>query len=220
MSGRRAITIFIPLSFFCCSSLSAQPASSGAALSTAPAAGQPAVRPSTPTYRYAEDILRAQDYLGALLRRSPDADPKALEEAVKDLNGLSEKLKALLGPETVRELEERDKGRRIAAAQEALAAGRGALQRYFADSEGKFPKSPEELSPRYLDAMPEIGLPGHERTRAAVLIDSTKYDKDLLKAVGDSGGWLYFTDPKSAYWGMLMLDCSHKDAGGTELYKY
>lgn len=220
MSGSRAATIYIPLLFFCCSALSAQPAAGGTALSTAPAAEQPAVRPSTRACKYSEDIMRAQDYLAALLRWSAEADPKALEETVKDVNGLSEKLKGLLGPETVRELEERDKDRRIAAAREALAAGREALQHYFADSEGKFPKLTEELSPRYLDMMPELGLPGHERTRAVLLIDSAKHDKDLSKAVGDGGGWLYFTDPKSAYWGMLMLDCSHKDAAGMELYKY
>ncbi|MDP2866407.1 MAG: hypothetical protein Q8O90_09205, partial [Elusimicrobiota bacterium] len=59
-----------------------------------------------------------------------------------------------------------------------------------------------------------------DRTAEVTIINSKKYDKDFSRAVDDTGGWLYFSNPESDNYGLLLLDCSHTEAGGSEFFKY
>ena len=52
------------------------------------------------------------------------------------------------------------------------------------------------------------------------MIDTLDFDVGIGKAVKDTGGWIYFSNPKSKYYGKIMLDSSHKaPPDGKEFYK-
>lgn len=105
-----------------------------------------------------------------------------------------------------------------AAALDALSEVRKALKDYKA-KEDKYPKNLAKLAPKYIPAVPEIQLADHPATREVMTIDSSDYDDAVFQAITDTGKWLYFTDKRSKYYGLVMIDCSHKNSGGVELYK-
>jgi len=61
----------------------------------------------------------------------------------------------------------------------------------------------ETLRAGTLEAAPELKLPGHFR-------NSKVRDTPAL-TITDSGGWAYVSDPKSPDFGLLYIDCSHRD---------
>ena len=68
----------------------------------------------------------------------------------------------------------------------------------------KYPASfAETLRAGTLEAAPELKLPGHLR-------NSQVRDTPAL-AIKDTGGWAYVSDPKSPDFGLLYIDCSHRD---------
>ena len=104
------------------------------------------------------------------------------------------------------------------AALAALSEVRKALEAYKA-KEGKYPKSLSKLAPKYIGRIPEVSAADHPATREVLEINSSDYDETPFQAITDTGKWLYFTDKKSKLYGRLLIDCSHKDAGGAELYQ-
>ncbi len=102
----------------------------------------------------------------------------------------------------------------------ALRAIRLALRRYYADTGGRYPASPEALIPGYLPALPAPELPGHPGTAAVKLPEGREHDGDISGAVTDAGGWLYFAGAGSAQRGLLALNCSHLSPEGQEYFKY
>lgn len=105
-----------------------------------------------------------------------------------------------------------------ASALGALSEVGKALKAYKI-KEAKYPKSLSKLAPKYIPAIPEIQLADHPATREVMTIDSSDYDEAVFQAITDTGKWLYFTDKKSKYYGLVLIDCSHKNSGGVELYK-
>ncbi|MFA6433958.1 MAG: hypothetical protein WCW52_04620 [Elusimicrobiales bacterium] len=93
-----------------------------------------------------------------------------------------------------------------------------ALNAYKKEEES-FPKRLKDLAPRYIPAIPYISIADHARTAEVVEIDSQAYDADYTKAFRDTGKWLYFSGKKSAYYGRIFVDCTHKNAQGVEFYK-
>jgi len=57
-----------------------------------------------------------------------------------------------------------------------------------------------------LEAAPELKLPRH---RGSALVR----DVAAMK-ITDSGGWAYVNDPKSPDFGLVYIDCSHRDGKG------
>lgn len=100
----------------------------------------------------------------------------------------------------------------------ALAEVKKALEA-FKEKENKYPRHLSKLAPKYLSRLPELSVADHPATREALEIDSSDYDEAPYQAITDTGKWLYFADKKSKYYGRVLIDCSHKDAGGAELYK-
>jgi len=108
----------------------------------------------------------------------------------------------------------KDEGKReIQRALAALHAVRCALAVYKTDHDGTFPGELEDLIPRYISHIPEIKLPGHEKTRAVVNSKSTSGEE---KHCGDTGNWVYFSAPSSKNYGEVLLDCRHM-AGNKKL---
>ncbi len=64
----------------------------------------------------------------------------------------------------------------------------------------------ETLRAGTLEEAPALKLPGHLRR------SSVKDTPSML--IRDSGGWAYVNDPKDRAFGLLYIDCSHKDERG------
>ena len=207
----------LTLLLFCCGAAgAAEPAAPAA--STAPAAAA-AVPP-----RYAPEVLQVMKHLSLLLERDAEIPPERLDALAPRLAEFDGKVREALGEKILadvarreKELEEKARGE---SALKTLQSLRATLQVAYAESGGKYPKSPADLAPKYFPALPELWLPGHDRTAKIKLVDSRKYDGNIAKAVGDSGGWLYFTNPDSANYGMLLIDCTHVGPEGAKFYEY
>jgi hypothetical protein len=206
----------------------------GATIEKKPAAASDEARTTsgTPTaanaeYRpgYLKETLLTMKYLSTMLARRDKLAPEKLEETSKDIASFNEKLKALLGPEIIKELEAEEKAllerRPVALPKSSLASVRSALQIYYGDHNGVFPDNLDALIPDYLTYIPDLHLPDHEKTGRISVINSKEYDNNLSSAVTDSGGWLYFSSTDSINSGMLVIDCSHKSAGESlEWFRY
>lgn len=174
--------------------------------------------------KYAPEILRTIKNLSALLERGAEIPPSRLDALAPDLAAFDEKVKTALGGEILADIARREKElddrERSAAARKALQAFRAGLQVYYGVKGGEYPKEPTLLVPSIIGEVPGLRLPGHKPTAEVRVINSKKYDKDPSRAVDDTGGWLYFSDPGSDNYGLLLLDCSHTETGGSEFYKY
>lgn len=184
-----------------------------------PAAPQPPVNS-----KHYPEILQTMKNLSVLMERGAELPPEKFEALMPELAKFNGKVKDALGEKILAEVAAREKLIEDKARTEnslaTLRAFRGALQVFYGDNGAKYPKTPAELAPRTILAVPELQLPGHNRTAAITVIDSKKYDKDLSKAVKDTGGWLYFSDPASENYGLLLLDCSHAGLEDMKFYEY
>ncbi|OGR79707.1 MAG: hypothetical protein A2X32_13585 [Elusimicrobia bacterium GWC2_64_44] len=189
----------------------------GAAGAQQPAAPAPAAKPNP-------EIEQVMKNLTILLERGGEIPAERLEALAPQVSAFNAKVKEALGEKILAEVARRerelDEKARAASAARTLQAFRAALQVAYTEAGGKYPKSPAELAPRVIQAVPELHLPGHERTNKIKLVDSRKYDADISKAVSDSGGWLFFSNPESANYGLLVLDCSHPGEDGQKFYEY
>ncbi len=91
-----------------------------------------------------------------------------------------------------------------------------ALSDYKAKN-GKCPENLNLLVPGHIKKIPAIDLPGHAASRAVRVIDED-FQADISSAVKDTGGWLYFSNPKSRYYCVVTPNCSHKDSDGKAFY--
>ncbi len=187
---------------------------------TAPAA---AGSPAPADFKYSAEITGLMKDLSILLERGPEIPPDRMGPLAPEISRLDGLVKTALGAAATEaaprneKYAESDAGGKIA--EEYLRFLRSALQVYYAANNGKYPKTLSDLVPAQIPALPELYLPGHQRTDKVIAVNSKKYDKDFSKAVTDSGGWLYFADPSSANYGLLVIDCRHADADGVELFR-
>lgn len=165
------------------------------------------------TSEYIRDISETMKYLSVLIKKSDGIAPEVMEDLAKQSRNLTAAIKTALGQEIVKDVEE-------SSAREFLLTIRATLPIYYGDTEGKYPKTLEELVPVYLQYLPAIEISGHAKTNKVSVIDTTEYDTELSSAIKDTGGWLYFSNPASGNWGMVIIDCSHKDSKNVEWYKY
>lgn len=95
-----------------------------------------------------------------------------------------------------------------------LGAIRSALVIYYSDTEGKFPKSLNELTVngKYLKEIPKIEIPRNANNPGHPLSDAVTYGK-LEAGVTDEGGWFY-DNSKGPNSGSIAINCTHKDFRG------
>jgi hypothetical protein len=160
-------------------------------------------------------LLTALRHISALLSKGALLDPKEFNRMLAEIAALDTRVTTLLGPVMISELEERDKEQR---AKTELLRLRSLLIAYYGDTEGVYPATPQELVPKYLTSLPEVELSSHVITNFIEL--NADPGSDTKKAVTDAGGWLYFNNPASANFGMLILNCSHRDGRGNEFSDY
>jgi len=198
----------------------------------APAAGsQEAARPAATQAQQVEaalknypEIMQIMKNLSVLMERGAEVPPERMAALAPELGKFNTLVKQTLGEKILADIAAREKAieekERTGAALQTLRAFRAALQVSYGQNGGKYPKSPAEMVGVNITAVPELYLPGHERTNKLTVINSRKYDKDATKAVTDSGGWLYFSDPASVNYGLLLLDCSHDGPDGMPFSGY
>jgi hypothetical protein len=189
-------------------------------LACAPAAAQePAVAPSTAaalTPGQAAQVKALAADLALLLEHGPAAKPAAGGELAAQAAAFSRQVRAAVGEELLSRLAAEAKARRDAAleaeAKRVLTELRLRLRADYAAGK-PYPRDAESLG------APLLELPGHAAA-GIKLVSGTKHDKEPASAVTDEGGWLYFADPASANYGMLLINCLHKDAAGLEFGRY
>lgn len=186
-------------------------------VSTAPAAPQ---NPG-PSPAVLEETMK---YLGILGERRAEVPPEKWDALQPELQNMTAKVKEALGGKIVAEIAAQDKAeedkRLSREAVSLLQSFRASLQIYYSETGGRYPETPADLVPGVIQAVPVVHLPDHAPTDRIVLVKSRKYDKDFEKAVRDTGGWLYFADPSSSNYGLLLLDCSHAASDGTKFDEY
>lgn len=183
----------------------------GAEASPAPEVKAP--EPPKPPFKASPEARLAALNLALLLERGGDIPQERLAALTPQLAAFNSAVEKALGEELLA-------GAAAEHAKKELQKARTALQVWFGDNGGKYPPDLAALTPSYLPALPELRLPGHPLTDKVTAITSKKYDADLEKAVGDSGGWLYFSGDESSNRGLLVIDCSHKSPAGQEYFKY
>lgn len=100
----------------------------------------------------------------------------------------------------------------------ALIKVRKALMDYFIKT-NRYPKNIEELVPYFTDFIPEIDVHNEFNSRIKY-IRTRDFDKNYLKAVDNSSEYLYFADPQSLYWGLLIINSNRMDKSGTAFYEW
>ncbi|PKM97577.1 MAG: hypothetical protein CVU79_07630 [Elusimicrobia bacterium HGW-Elusimicrobia-3] len=162
--------------------------------------------------------------LAILAEKYAEIPAERLRKLAPEMEKFNAAVREALGEEILAEIAAREKAAdekaRTESAMKTLQAFRGALQVYYSQTGGRYPKSPADLAPDSISAVPELHLPGHERTAGIKIVDSKKFDKDLSKAVTGSGGWLYFSNPNSAYYGLLLLDSANPGPDGMKFFEH
>ncbi|HAN05411.1 MAG TPA: hypothetical protein DCW72_03575 [Elusimicrobia bacterium] len=183
-------------------------------------AAQPAPQP----VRLDPALERTGRNLAILAEKYAEIPAERLQRLAPEMEKFNTALREALGEKILAEIAAREKAAeekaRVESAMKTLQAFRGALQVYYTQTGGKYPKSPAELAPDSISAVPELHLPGHERTSGIKIVDSRKFDKDISRAVTGSGGWLYFSNPDSTYYGLLLLDSANPGPDGMKFFEY
>jgi hypothetical protein len=102
------------------------------------------------------------------------------------------------------------------AAKGALGAIRSALSIYYGDTEGHYPTKLSDLTlgGKYLTMLPKLQVGGHKPSDSVLAITAVSDMTELKKKLKDTGGWAYVSDPHSALWGTVVIDCTHADSSG------
>ncbi|MBI4801953.1 MAG: prepilin-type N-terminal cleavage/methylation domain-containing protein [Elusimicrobia bacterium] len=108
------------------------------------------------------------------------------------------------------------------ATKGALSSVRSALQVYYGDNEGIFPRdtlSTLTSNAKYITDIPLAKLPGTGHTDSKVIVAASS-----ITAAGvfdpvanqDAAGWVYLNDNTCvANWGTFVASCTHSDLKGT-----
>jgi len=100
----------------------------------------------------------------------------------------------------------------------ALIKVRKALMDYFIKT-NRYPKNIDEIVPYFTDFIPEIDVHNDFNSRIKY-IRTRDFDKNYSKAVDNSSEYLYFADPQSLYWGLLIINSNRMDKSGTVFYEW
>jgi type II secretion system protein G len=122
------------------------------------------------------------------------------------------------------------------ATKAQLTAIRGALQVYYGDNEGKFPKTTKEqdetpqedadvlngsLIPKYISDIGMAKLPRKGNNHNCATESISVYVVDIPTAnVKNGGGWAYDGEDLNNTWGDLRVNCNGKDLNNKQWTEY
>ncbi|PIS46894.1 MAG: hypothetical protein COT17_06180 [Elusimicrobia bacterium CG08_land_8_20_14_0_20_51_18] len=102
--------------------------------------------------------------------------------------------------------------------REALDLVRKALSAYYVKN-GRRPRSLEELIPAHLPYIPVINtVAGYGN--GVKYIRNASFDKNYRAAVDGSSAYLYFSDPQSVHYGLVIINSSGRSEEGEEYCAY
>ncbi len=102
--------------------------------------------------------------------------------------------------------------------KEAIIKLRIALQAYL-QKNYRYPKSLQELFPFYIKCMPAIKITD-DYLSSVRYIRTNSYDKDYKRAIDDKTAWLYFSDPQSIYFGLILINSNAYSQEGIQYFRY
>ena len=143
-------------------------------------AQQPAPAAPAPAHggKYYEEIMQAVKYLAVLVDRNAEIPAERMDALAPEISSFTARVKAAIGEKILTEMarkekEAEDKARSVDA-EKTLQAFRAALQVYYTEEGGRYPKNPAVLVPRLMAVMPKVHLPEHAQTDKIAIIDSKK----------------------------------------------
>jgi hypothetical protein len=109
----------------------------------------------------------------------------------------------------------------VADVKATLAVFRAAAARYAAANKGRSFKKIDALVPSYINAVPQLRLPGGTEASAAVMIiENDNFPPDIGPALSGAGGWVVIGDAKSNRFGEVYINSSAKSATDKLWYQY
>lgn len=150
-----------------------------------------------------------------------DTAPTAVsKEALTKMDKyFSETLIDILGDARPQKLKKATPNRKVQAALSALSSIRLALQGFYGDNEGAFPKDLRDLTPKYLAEIPIISVKPGVTTNAVVNPKLAAINS--CRSVLGTGGWLYFNNSKSTpTWGNVVIDSKDLSPEGKRWCEY
>lgn len=107
------------------------------------------------------------------------------------------------------------------ATKGSLGTLRAGASIFYGDAEGVYPKTLEQLVPKYVSEIQPAHTAEHGKSAQVTLYGAeacaSSQDVDPSK-IKDTGGWGYVADEKAPCYGAVFVDCSHKttDSQGQE----
>lgn len=99
----------------------------------------------------------------------------------------------------------------------ALLKIRRALISFYIKT-NRYPTDIKELIPNFINSIPKIKI-NDEYSNSIKHVRTNIYDKDYTKAIDSTTTYLYFSDPKSSYWGFFIIN-STNTYNNDPYYKY
>ncbi len=101
--------------------------------------------------------------------------------------------------------------------QKALLKLRKSLLIYFLKT-NRYPNDINEMVPDFLDMIPQININGDYKAEIKY-VRTNKHDKKYENAIDNTTEYVYFSDPQSIYWGLILIN-SDKEFNNHPFYKY
>lgn len=164
-----------------------------------------------------QKMQMAIQYMGY---RLPQDDASGDANRLETLKKIEKALEGTVDKKQLKLIREKAESGRVKG---ALSSLRSAIQVFYGDTEGTFPKDLAELAQRakYIQMIPYVMPPGHSKSSNAVkLVSGVRDMADLIRKVDDAGGWLYVNDRDSKLWGSVIINCSHADVNNSKTFMY
>lgn len=100
---------------------------------------------------------------------------------------------------------------------QALLKVRKALISFYIKT-NRYPLDLNELIPNFIKSVPQIKI-NSNYSNSIKYIRTTSFDRDYTKAIDSTTTYIYFSDPKSSYWGFFIIN-STDTFNDTPYYKY
>jgi hypothetical protein len=173
--------------------------------------------------KYRTLMDKVEERLAVISETSKGRDEKELGKLIKTLESMDKSL-AEFAPDSELKTTKQRLDSLVRLSLEGKAKGnlgslRASLAIYYGDTEGKYPKDPKALVPKYLPEIPALELPDHPASNEIIVLTDAKGDK-IDPYIKDTGKWLYISNPDSPLDGTLVIDCNHKDAKGRLWYQF
>jgi len=154
-----------------------------------------------------EEAQEISFFIGAILENKIEVSTSAALLLADHLNYCLLESENIAGKEKILRI-------RVEDALKKLKLLRFALQKYYAKNL-KYPLSLTELCPKFLTQLPKLRLCGPGSGKITEINDKKA---SVSSVISDSGGLIYFANPGSPNYGLVIIDSTIEDSKGEPLY--